>query len=138
MKLSMYCARTGRAMLGMLTLSLLVACSDGEQGPGARGSEGGERKPQPVLTAAAEYAYETTALEAVGTSRALKSVTIKSAVSGEVIDVNFSAGDKVERGQVLLRLDDRDERLAVQAAQLELQDAERQLDRSEEHTSELQ
>ncbi|WP_170162831.1 efflux RND transporter periplasmic adaptor subunit [Marinimicrobium koreense] len=125
----MFCSRASRALLGVLAVSVTVACSDSGEEPGGPRGGPGERKPQPVLTATAEYAYETTSLEAVGTSRALKSVTIESAVSGEVVEVNFSAGDKVEQGQVLLRLDDRDERLAVQAAELELADAERQLDR---------
>ncbi len=129
MKISMFCSRASRALLGVLAVSVTVACSDSGEEPGGPGGGPGERTPQPVLTAAAEYGYETTSLEAVGTSRALKSVTIESAVSGEVVEVNFSAGDKVEQGQVLLRLDDRDERLAVQAAELELADAERQLDR---------
>lgn len=135
MNIPPYFYRSTRFVLGVLAIALIAGCSDsGEEsdeadaGPG-QGSE--ERKPQPVLTASVEYAHETTTLEAVGTSRALKSVTIESAVSGEVVEVNFSAGDQVEKGQVLLRLDDRDEQLAVQAAQLELADARRMLDRYE-------
>ncbi len=132
MKISTYYPRFRRVLLGVLAITLMTACSSSEDDSGQAGGPGdrsGERKPQPVLTAGVEYAYETTSLEAVGTSRALKSVTIESAVAGEVVEVNFSAGDQVEKGQVLLRLDDRDEQLAVQAAELELADARRLLDR---------
>ncbi|WP_051234892.1 efflux RND transporter periplasmic adaptor subunit [Marinimicrobium agarilyticum] len=118
-----------RAVLA-LSVVVLVACSDSEEQPGG-GPQGapGEDREQPVRTEGVTYHYEQTFVEAVGTSRALKSVDIRPAVTGEVTEVNFETGEKVQKGQVLVRLDDRDERLAVELAEVALKDAERQLDR---------
>ena len=114
-------------MFAILFLLLaLVGCADsGEDGEGGPG----ERPPQVVRTEAVTFDTESSVVEAVGTSRALRSVLLEPAVEGEVTEVLFSAGDYVESGQVLLKLDDRDEQLAVQLAQVELEEAERRLDR---------
>src|SRR5690606_19401961 len=64
-------------------------------------------------------------VEAVGTSRARQSVTLYPEVSGEVEAVLFKTGEAVEAGQPLVRLDARDQRLAVALAEVELADAER-------------
>lgn len=110
-------------------LCLLLAlggCADsGEEGEG--GTD--KRPPQVVRTQPVTYDTERTFVESVGTSRALRSVSLEPAVEGEVTEVLFSAGDYVERGQVLLKLDDRDEQLAVQLARVELEEAKRRLDR---------
>ncbi|WP_347332521.1 efflux RND transporter periplasmic adaptor subunit [Marinimicrobium locisalis] len=116
-----------RAVLA-IGAAVLAGCSESpEQANG--GAEGEEGRQQPVLTEGVSYHYEQTFVEAVGTSRALKSVDLRPAVAGEVTEVNFKAGEVVQKGQVLLRLDDRDERLAVELAQVALKDAQRQLDR---------
>lgn len=117
------------ALQTLLPLSalLLVACSDSAPQGGAGAPQGGLR--QAVLTEKVEYRFEQRFVEAVGTSRALSSVDIRPAVTGEVTEVAFKTGEQVEKGQVLVRLDDRDERLAVELAEVELADAERQLDR---------
>ena len=46
-------------------------------------------------------------------------------VADEVTAVLFEAGDRVGQGQVLVQLDDRDERLAVALAEVQVADAER-------------
>lgn len=70
-----------------------------------------------------------TRVEAVGTSRALRSVELHPATSGEVTAVNFEPGQRVSKGDVLVGLDDREERLAVNLARVRLEDAERLYDR---------
>lgn len=70
-----------------------------------------------------------TRVEAVGTSRALHSIDLHPATSGEVTAVNFEPGERVSKGDVLVELDDREERLAVQLARVRLEDAERLYDR---------
>ena len=84
---------------------------------------------QPVVAAAVRLAPETVKLEAVGTSRALKSVTLFPAAAGEVVGVHFSAGDAISRGDLLLELDSRDQKLAVELAALRLAEAQRLVDR---------
>jgi membrane fusion protein, multidrug efflux system len=75
---------------------------------------------------------ERTRVEAVGTSRALLSIAVHPAVSGEVVAVTFGPGEQVEQGAVLMELDSRDERLAVELAEVRVADAERLYERYEQ------
>lgn len=108
------------------SLLTLFGCSDGS-GDGSEGWD--ERPPQVVRTEPVVYDTERTFVEAVGTSRALRSISLEPAVTGEVTEVLFTAGDRVERGQTLLRLADEDERLALRLAEVEREDARRRMDR---------
>lgn len=85
----------------------------------------------PVIVEKVRFRPERTLIEAVGTSRALRSVMIFPAVSGEVTSVSFAPGQAVEAGQVLVELEKREEELAVDLAELRVQDAERLLARYE-------
>lgn len=111
----------------LLTLGLLAGCeSESEVAP----------KPEmtmaePVVMEAVNWQPRKVRVEAVGTSRAGKSVTLYPEVSGEVVEVFFEAGDRVETGQAIVRLDDRDQRLAVDLARVELEDAKRLYSRYE-------
>lgn len=108
----------------ILLFSLLLGCTG--QDTGKAGSKNASR---PVITTAVTWENEQTRVEAVGTSRALRSVTLFPEVGGEVVAVHFSAGQKVRAGQTLLELDARDEKLAVDLARVELADAQRLYDR---------
>lgn len=68
---------------------------------------------------------ERTRVEAVGSAEARRSVTLFAPSAGEVVAVRFEAGDRVRQGQVLLELDARDERLALELAEANLADARR-------------
>lgn len=63
-------------------------------------------------------------VEAVGTANAWSSVRVVSEVSGRVARINFQDGQKVQPGQVLVELDDRQASADLQVAQAQLQDAE--------------
>lgn len=65
-------------------------------------------------------------VRAIGTGRALQSASLYPSVSGEVVDVAFTAEQKVKAGQRLLRLDDEDQNLAVRLAQVAVDEAARQ------------
>ena len=71
-------------------------------------------------------------IEVTGSGLALRSATLRPAVAGEVQSVAFRAGQRVRAGQVLLRLDDRNQRLAVDAAANQLEAARRLLARYDE------
>ncbi|WGL17760.1 efflux RND transporter periplasmic adaptor subunit [Microbulbifer bruguierae] len=86
---------------------------------------------QPVVTEVVEWHPRKVNIEAVGTSRAVKSVTLYPEVSGEVVEVAVTAGEQVKAGQAVVRLDDRDQHLAVKIASVELEDARRLLGRYE-------
>ncbi|WP_458735514.1 efflux RND transporter periplasmic adaptor subunit [Zobellella taiwanensis] len=64
-------------------------------------------------------------LELVGTLKANQQVAIAPQVSARVTEVHFVPGQRVERGQLLLSLDDRAAQAAVKEAQAALMDARR-------------
>jgi RND family efflux transporter MFP subunit len=85
----------------------------------------------PVIVATAIEAQDIAAVEVIGSGLALRSVTLYPASSGEVVEVAFQAGQAVRTGQVLLRLEDRRQRLAVDMASARLDAARRLLARYE-------
>jgi RND family efflux transporter MFP subunit len=70
--------------------------------------------------------------EAIGTGRARLSIQIYPAVSEAVEAVLFEAQGPVKKGEVLVRLDDRQERLTLRRAEIELDAAQRLLNRYEQ------
>jgi membrane fusion protein, multidrug efflux system len=66
------------------------------------GAEGG---PVPVLAAAAATADVPVYLDAVGTIKALNTVTVRPQVDGKLLSVGFAEGDDVKKGDVLARID---------------------------------
>lgn len=68
-------------------------------------------------------------VDAVGYAEAKQSVTLYPAVGDLVTAVNFTAGDRVQGGQVLVQLDDRRQRVDLDRAKIQLADAERTVER---------
>lgn len=66
------------------------------------GAEGG---PVPVLVAPAAKADVPVYLDAVGTTKALNTVTVRPQVDGKLLSVGFKEGDDVKKGDVLARID---------------------------------
>ncbi len=102
-----------------LALMLLVACA-----PSAPESQRRVSQAVRVLVTPIELSRERMLVEAVGTAEALQSVALYPAVAGEVVEVSFQAGQFVPAGAVLLALDQRDEALAVELAELRLREAD--------------
>ena len=103
---------------------LLAACGSDEAGPQASRATATRVIVQPIT-----YESEQTRVEAVGTSRAIRSVELHPESSGEVIAINFQPGQRVSAGDVLVELDSRDAILAVELAEVRLKDAERLYER---------
>jgi multidrug efflux system membrane fusion protein len=61
--------------------------------------------PVPVIVAAAKRADVPLYLDAVGTSRALNTVTVRPQVDGKLIQIAFTEGQDVKKGDVLARID---------------------------------
>ena len=77
-------------------------------GPGAqqrRASRFGAEGPVPVLVATAARADVPVYLDAVGTIKALNTVTVRPQVDGKLLSVNFKEGDDVKKGDVLAKID---------------------------------
>ncbi|HET6630589.1 MAG TPA: efflux RND transporter periplasmic adaptor subunit [Woeseiaceae bacterium] len=110
------------ALAGVILCVLVLSACSGDRAAEAVAQRDREVR---VIVAPLEFNEESTRVEAVGTSRAVQSIAIHPAVSGEVVAVNFEPGQKVATGDVLIALDQRDEELAVDLAQVRLKDAER-------------
>lgn len=77
-----------------------------------------------VRTAACERGTLTVVASASGTVRADVQVEVKSRASGEAIEVGARAGDRVEAGAILVRLDPSDMERALREAQIGLATAQ--------------
>lgn len=110
-----------RYFLAALFLMALAACSSEND---ARGERSVSVVAQPV-----KFLEEERVIEAIGTARAARSAQLFSEVSGRVTAVRFSPGAFVRQGQVLVELDARQERLALQLAEVRVSEAEQLLAR---------
>lgn len=99
--------------------------------PLAHGQFMGDRQAKLVVTKPIEFMNETRNVEAVGSAEAIQSIILYSAVADEVTEVNFVPGQAVEKGKVLVRLDDRRQKTALKRAELTLADAQRTVERLE-------
>ena len=61
--------------------------------------------PIPVLVASVTRADVPVYLDAVGTIKALNTVTVRPQVDGKLLSVNFKEGDDVKKGDVLAKID---------------------------------
>jgi membrane fusion protein (multidrug efflux system) len=84
-----------------------------------------------VITQAVVFTSNNRMFEAVGTGRAKYSADIYPAVSEQVMDVFFEAQQNVKKGDVLVQLDNREEKLALKLAGVMLRDSKTTLDRYE-------
>ncbi|MFK0167081.1 efflux RND transporter periplasmic adaptor subunit [Rhizobium sp. NPDC090279] len=69
-----------------------------------------DRLPTTIPVTAVKAQIETIhrVINGIGTVAPLQSVTVRPRVDGEVVDIPFAEGQTVEKGSVLLRLDDRE------------------------------
>lgn len=105
----------------LMALLILPSCSDNE-----------ERSAERAVTVVADNPVmlaEQLQVEAVGSARASTSADLYPETAGRVVAVRFSAGDFVRQGQPLLVLDSRQQRLAVDFAQVQVQEASQLLAR---------
>lgn len=117
--------RVLNTIAGFALPMLLIACGDATSESSARPAAAAVR----VIVEPLQFEAARTQIEAVGTSRALRSVDVYPASSGEVIAVDFEPGQYVSAGDELIELDRREEELAVRSARIQLAEAERLLDR---------
>lgn len=98
----------------------------------AQAQVAGSGRAAQVITAPVSFEQQNSRVEAVGTAEALQSVVVYPAVADKVTAVNFVPGQFVQRGDILLRLDDRRQQVAVDRATIQLADTERTLARLQE------
>lgn len=78
-----------------------------------------------VITQSLGFERTQQRVDAVGYAEAIQSIGLYPAVGDLVLEVNFKPGERVEAGQLLLRLDDRRQLVALERAKIQLADAER-------------
>lgn len=83
----------------------------------------------PVIVAPTAFSHDNLVLEAVGTGRANRSIMLRVEAQGRIAEMPLQPGQRFAAGDVLLRIDDAEQRLAVDLAQTRLADAERTLAR---------
>lgn len=100
---------------------------------GARSQEPARKRTAAVavLIDPAEAADDKVVVRAIGTGEARRSATIHAATAGEVVKIGFEPEQRVAKGDVLLRLDNKHQRLAVRLAEVAVKEASRQLRRLE-------
>ncbi|WP_299965911.1 efflux RND transporter periplasmic adaptor subunit [uncultured Roseobacter sp.] len=97
------------------------------QRPGRGGRQNGTATL--VVTQTLELAPHKRVLRAIGSGVAARSVDVTADVSGMITDMRISPNDRVKVGDILFQLDDRTERLNVEMAQAELDQASQALQR---------
>ncbi|MGB3806485.1 MAG: efflux RND transporter periplasmic adaptor subunit [Erythrobacter sp.] len=108
-------------ILAAACLLLVTACGEEEGEP--------EREAVPVVAQPVRVMPEKLEVEAIGSARAATSAEIYAETQGRVESVLFTAGDYVREGAPLVRLEARQERLAVEAARVQVREADQLLSR---------
>lgn len=103
----------------------LTACS-GSRAESKANQNAAEQQPQTVdaATAAAVVRELPEYFEATGSLASDAATDVAPTVGGKVVAVNFDVGGYVNRGDVLVRLDDRDARIRLEQAQAAVQQQE--------------
>ncbi|WP_417269682.1 efflux RND transporter periplasmic adaptor subunit [Celeribacter sp.] len=86
-------------------------------GPGGAGGPRGQGRSTTVVLAPLEERNYTLVLRTIGGAESLRSADVVATETGEVVESFLRANKMVEKGEVLLRLDDRTERLSLEIAQ---------------------
>lgn len=102
-----------------------------EQSGPPSGRSGGFSREALVVTADAGTGTVNDRLTAIGTGQAVRTVSIRPLVAGQIAEIPVSSGTLVGAGDVILRLDSAEEELDVERARLALGDAERKAERLE-------
>lgn len=111
---------TRRAPLFLAGLAALAAA--------ACGSGQARESNLELETATVEHRTIESSVEATGTIEPVRRVEVKSQASGEILEMPVELGDRVSRGDLILRIDPRDEVNEVQQAEADLELARSQLE----------
>lgn len=87
--------------------------------------------PEAVTTVVAKQETWTGSLSAIGSVAAVNGVTVAADLPGVIDEIDFTSGRNVTKGAVLVRLDTRQERAQLAAAQAQLELARLALQRNE-------
>lgn len=89
-----------------------------------------DARPSPVEVALAKTRTVSSTVEAVGTTRAKQSVEIVPEAEGRIVELNITPGERVAKGDVLVRLDDEIARADVAEAEARLTERQQAVERA--------
>lgn len=112
-------------MLSAVSL-LAVGCGGGDEGGGNAARPAPPTKANYATVGEHDFAE---ILEALGTVRANEAILLSATVTERVEEVFFEDGEPVEAGVLLVRLSDDEERAMLLAAELEVAEQEREIER---------
>jgi membrane fusion protein, multidrug efflux system len=107
---------TNIAVLLVLLLIGAAACTRTEATPDSERSRP-DADAVPVVAALAEVKTMPVTIDAVGTVEAISTVEIRSQVTGQLLEILFTPGQEVRKGQPLFRLDSRPFEAALRQAE---------------------
>jgi multidrug efflux system membrane fusion protein len=93
----------------------------------SRGGPGGMGGPLPVVVRPASKEDVNVYLEGLGTVTPLATVTVRTQINGQLVQVNFAEGQLVNKGDLLAVIDPRPYQAALEQAQGQLMQAQAQL-----------
>jgi membrane fusion protein (multidrug efflux system) len=118
---------TGRCIVaGLASLQLLTGCKKQQGGPA------GGMPPVQVIAVEAKRQAVTESLSLVGSIAANEMVEIKSETEGIIQEILFNEGQPVEKGQLLVRLDDSKLAAAVSEAESSFKLSQANFERAKE------
>jgi len=123
-----------KLVIGLAGLAVVIVWSGGFLGdktaPGRLDAEAGVPVPEGAATFEVQVETLPTRVEAVGTTASEEKINLSARIPAYVSEVFVSAGDRVEKGQVLVTLDDRDIRQQLAGAEAQLNQAQIEYDRA--------
>lgn len=103
--------------------------------PPAEGSQRGNQNQQQLVVVVVKPVQQgkiNDRLRAIGDGDAIRSVGVTPLVAGQVAELRVKPGQRVKAGELIARLDDAVEKVAVQQAKVALQASEAKLSRNED------
>ncbi|MCJ9429047.1 efflux RND transporter periplasmic adaptor subunit [Kordiimonas marina] len=122
--------KPGRIVLAAVFLVLAGASVWLIWGPRDKGAQQRHGGTLTVVTQPVTLRPFTDIVEALGTAKASESVTLNARVSDTIRAVKFDDGQLVKKGDVLVNLEDREEKAKLQEAEANQKEAERQFKRT--------
>ncbi|MEK9502661.1 efflux RND transporter periplasmic adaptor subunit [Gaopeijia maritima] len=126
------------ALAALTTVAVLSACGGSDEsaaagGPGGRGGPGGfggGGQASPVETAVVVEGDISRVVVLPGTVEPIRTVGVNAQVAGALLELSVEEGDRVEEGQVVARLDDRELQAQLRSAEASFEVAEASFDRA--------
>ena len=106
--------RSSQLWVMLLGLTCLSACAASDAQ--SNSAKSGGARPVPVVIATATQKTVPVFVQTTGTVQAYSTVSVKSQIAGQLMEVNFKEGQEVQKGDLLFTIDPRPLQAALQEA----------------------